>query len=323
MRFLSGWPPCPLWCAQKKEAGRTAERKNRMQYRTLGNTDLQISRVSYGGIVSAGFYDHVSYPSEGQEASDRYVAWALEEGVNYFDVAPAYGNAQEQLGRSLQGHRNEVSLACKTARRDREGAEKDLQESLKLLKTDHFDVYQLHAVSSLEDVEKAFAPGGVMELMRTLKQRGIARYLGITAHSEDAALEMIRLFPFDTVLFPFNWFMNMEHGMGNRLLEKAKEKKMGILCMKAFIERRWDPGEDRGCFPKSWCKPIDTDREMEFGLSAMKYALSLGVDTLIPPGNFKSFSFAVRHIDACLDNPSYDGALLREKLKAVRGKPFF
>ena len=293
-----------------------------MQYKKLGSTDLQISRVSYGGIVSAGFYDNVYYLSEGQDASDRYVAWALDHGVNYFDVAPGYGNAQDQLGISLEVHRKEIALACKTAWRDRKTAEKDLERSLKLLKTDYFDVYQLHAVASMEDVEKAFAPGGVMELMRTLKERGIARYLGFTAHSEEAALKMIELFPFDTVLFPFNWFMNMEHGMGNRLLEKAKEKKMGILCMKAFIERRWEPGEDRGCFPKSWCKPIDTDEEPEFGTAAMKYALSLGVDTLIPPGNFKSFSFAVNHIDECLESPSYDEELLKEKLKTVRGKEF-
>ncbi|MBP5728855.1 MAG: aldo/keto reductase, partial [Clostridia bacterium] len=255
--------------------------------------------------------------------SDRYVSWAVERGVSYFDVAPGYGNAQDQLGISLQPYRKQVSLACKTACRDRENAEKDLERSLKLLKTDCFDVYQLHGVSSMEEVERAFGPGGVMELMRTLKERGIARYVGFTAHSEDAALKMLDLFPFDTVLFPFNWFMNMEHGMGNRLLAVLKDRGIGILCMKAFIERRWEKGEDRGCFPKSWCKPVNTDEEPEFGIAAMKYALSLGVNTLIPPGNFKSFSFAVEHIDECIENPAYDEALLRRKLDTVRGKEFF
>ena len=188
-----------------------------MKYTKLGKTDLTVSRVSYGGIVSAGFYGNVTYPSEGQDASNRYVAWAVDHGVNYFDVAPGYGNAQDQLGISLEPYRKQVSLACKTQRRDKVSAEKDLERSLKLLKTDYFDVYQLHAISSMDDVERAFAPGGVMEMMRTLKDRGITRYLGFTAHSEDAALRMLELFPFDTVLFPYNWFMNMEHGMGNRL----------------------------------------------------------------------------------------------------------
>lgn len=294
-----------------------------MKYTQLGKTDIQISYVSYGGIVSAGFYDNVSYPTEGQEASDRYVNWAIDHGVNYFDVAPGYGNAQDQLGVSLEPFRKDVSLACKTIHRDRKNAEKDMARSLKLLKTDHFDVYQLHAVSSMDDVNRAFAPDGVMEMMRTLKDRGIARYVGFTAHSEEAALRMLELYPFDTVLFPYNWFMNMEHGMGNHLLKVLKEKGVGILCMKAFIERRWEPGENKGCFPKSWCKPIDTDLEPEFGISAMKYALSLGVNTLIPPGNFKSFSFAVDHIEECLREPVYDGLLLRSKLETVRGKEFF
>ena len=294
-----------------------------MKYTQLGNTDIRISCVSYGGIVSAGTYDNISYPTEGQAASDRYVSWAVDHGVNYFDVAPGYGNAQDQLGISLEPFRKQVSLACKTTCRDRENAEKDMEHSLKLLKTDYFDVYQLHAVSSMEDVDRAFAPGGIMEMMRTLKQRGIARYVGFTAHSEDAALRMLELFPFDIVLFPFNWFMNMAHGMGNRLLQAAGEKGIGILCMKAFIERRWEPGEDKGCFPKSWCKPIDTDSEPEFGIAAMKYALSLGVNTLIPPGNFKSFSFAVDHIEDCLKQPAYDEPLLKQKLETVRGKEFF
>ena len=294
-----------------------------MQYNQLGKTDIRISYVSYGGIVSAGFYDNVLYPTEGQEASDRYVNWAIDHGVNYFDVAPGYGNAQDQLGISLEPFRKQISLACKTAHRDRKNAEKDMERSLKLLKTDYFDVYQLHAVSSMDDVDRAFAPDGVMEMMHTLKERGIARYLGFTAHSEEAALRMLDLFPFDTVLFPFNWFMNMEHGMGSRLLQAAKEKGIGILCMKAFIERRWEPGEDKGCFPKSWCKPIDTDSEPEFGISAMKYALSLGVNTLIPPGNFRSFSFAVDHIEDCLKEPAYDESLLRQKLETVKGKEFF
>lgn len=292
-----------------------------MKYARLGKTDLTVSRVSYGGIVSAGFYSNVTYPSEGQDASNRYVAWAVDHGVNYFDVAPGYGNAQDQLGISLEPYRKQVSLACKTQRRDKASAEKDLERSLALLKTDYFDVYQLHAISSMDDVERAFAPGGVMDMMRTLKDRGIARYLGFTAHSEDAALRMLQLFPFDTVLFPYNWFMNMEHGMGNRLLRELNDRGIGKLGMKAFIERKWADGEDRGPFPKSWCKPINTDQEPDFGTAAMNYALSLGVETLIPPGNFMSFRFAVEHIDECDGKPNME--LLRSKLKTVKGQEFF
>ncbi|MBQ9358587.1 MAG: aldo/keto reductase, partial [Abditibacteriota bacterium] len=270
-----------------------------MKYTQLGQTGIRISMVAYGGIVSSGFYGGVRYPSEGQEASDRYVAWAVDRGVNYFDVAPGYGNAQEQLGRSLEPYRSGVSLACKTGCRDRESAARELAASLRLLKTDYFDVYQLHGISSMEEVDRAFGPGGVMELMAEVKQKGIARFAGFTAHSEEAALEMLKRYPFDTVLFPFNWFLHLEHGMGSRLLEVLGEKGAGILAMKAFIERRWNEGEDKGRFPKSWCKPIDTAEDPAFGVAAMNYALSLGAQTLVPPGNFESFRFAVEHIDTC------------------------
>ena len=297
-----------------------------MKYRAFGRTGINISAVTYGGIVSAGVYSNVAYPEYGQEASDHYVSWAIDKGVNYFDVAPSYGNAESQLGNSLKPYRNQIHLACKTACRGRAEAEKELTESLKLLHTDHFDVYQLHAISSMKDVETAFGPGGVMELMRGLKEKGIAANIGFTAHNEDAALKMIELYDFDSVLFPFNWFMNMEHGMGNRLLEAAKQRNMGVLCMKAFIERKWDNDEERKAskFPKSWCKPIDAE-DTEFGVAAMKYALSLGVDTLIPPGNFLSFSFAVNHIEECLAHPLTDAdrKFLEEKLTHVRGKEFF
>ena len=114
-----------------------------MKYTQLGKTDICVSTVSYGGIVSAGFYDNVSYPAEGQEASDRYVSWAIEHGVNYYDVAPGYGNAQNQLGISLEQYRKQINLACKTACRDKANAEKDMEQSLKLLKTDYFDVYDV------------------------------------------------------------------------------------------------------------------------------------------------------------------------------------
>lgn len=288
-----------------------------MEYKKLGRTGIEISSISYGGIVSM---------DDGQDASDKYVSWAIDKGINYFDVAPSYGDAEEKLGNSLKLYRNKINLACKTGQRMKDKAEQELLRSQKLLHTDYFDVYQLHGIASMEEVERAFGPGGVMEMVRTLKERGIARNVGITAHSEEAALKCIELYDFDTVLFPFNWFMNLEHQMGSKLIKASKEKNMGVLCMKAFIERKWNSEEEKkaSMFPKSWCKPIDVN-DVEFGTAAMKYALSLGVDTLIPPGNFASFSFAVNHIDEVLKNPlnEKDLTFLKEKLNTVRGKEFF
>ena len=297
-----------------------------MKYRSLGHTGFEVSAVAYGGIVSAAHYGGTTYPGDGQAASDGYVAWAIERGVNYFDVAPTYGDAQLMLGNSLAPHRKGVYLACKTGERRRAEAEKLMTESLRLLHTDYFDVYQMHGLSTMEDVETAFGPGGVMELMREMKEKGIARKLGITAHSERAALKALSLYDFDTVLFPFNWHMNMAHGMGDRLVAAAKEKGFGLLCMKSMIERAWTEEERYASkYKKSWCKPIDIDDEPRLLLAAMRYALSLGVDTLVPPGNFDHFKFAVEHIDEAVNAPLSEDerALLAERLEQVKARPFF
>ncbi len=297
-----------------------------MKYRAFGNTGFNISAVAYGGIVSAGHYGQTIMPGDGQANSDGYVSWAVDQGVNYFDVAPTYGDAQLMLGNSLKPYRRNVYLACKTTERTRKEAEKRMKKSMELLHTDYFDVYQMHALVKMEDVETAFGPGGIMEMMVEMKEKGIARKLGFTAHSEAVALKALSLYDFDTVLFPFNWHMNMAHGMGNTLIRTAKERGMGVLCMKSMIERAWTDEERYASkYPKSWCKPFDTDEEPEILLAAVKYALSLGVDTIIPPGNFDHFRFAVEHIDEALASPLNDAerAMLAARLEQVKDQPFF
>ena len=285
--------------------------------REFGKTGFAIAPVVYGGIVSM---------NDGQDASDRYVAWAIDRGINYFDVAPSYGDAQEKLGNSLKTHRKEIHLACKTQQRCRVEAEKEFKESMQALHTDYFDVYQMHALRSVTEVEAAFAPGGVMEMMRWAKEQGYARNLGITCHSEAAALKAISLFDFDTVLFPLNWHMNIGHQFGSHLCETAKVKGMGLLGMKQLIERSWFNAEEReqSQFPKSWCKPIDADNTA-LRLAAMKYTLSLGVHALVPPGDFLNFSFVVDHIDECLQQPlnAADLQLLKDAYAKVKEYPFF
>ena len=235
-----------------------------MRYNDFGETGLRISAITYGGIVSTmGNYSRYTFPGNGQEASDNYVSYALDAGINYFDVAPAYGDAQEKLGNSLKGVRDRIILACKTGRRDYDSAAREAEQSLGLLHTDHFDVYQLHALRNLEDVERAFEKNGVMRLMEELKKSGTATHLGITAHSEGAALRAMSLYDFETVLFPINWQMNMALGYGDRVLRTAREKGMGVLCMKSMIERGFGEGDDelRRRWPKSWCLPFDPETQ--------------------------------------------------------------
>jgi aryl-alcohol dehydrogenase-like predicted oxidoreductase len=141
----------------------------------LGNTGYEVSPVAYGGIVSM---------RDGQKNSDRYVSWAIDRGINYFDVAPLYEDAQEKLGHSLRPYRKDVYLACKTFVRRAAEAERELKESMRLLQTDYFDNYQMHSLQSVDEVEDAFSKGGVMELIAPLREKGGLRKLGITCHDE-------------------------------------------------------------------------------------------------------------------------------------------
>ena len=284
--------------------------------RELGETGFKVFPVGYGGIVSM---------NDGQDASDRYVSWAIDHGINYFDVAPSYGDAEEKLGNSLKAYRKNIYLACKTARRLSRDAGAEFEKSFEHLHTDYFDVYQKHSLSTQEDIDQAFGPGGVLEMMVKARRDGRVRKLGITAHSEEIALKAMALYDFDTVLFPVNWMMIMKNGMGTALCRDAKQRKMGLLAMKSLVHRRWfDQSEDRGDYSKSWCKPIDTDNKM-MGIAAMKYAFRLGADIMLPPGNFKSFSFVVDHIEEITAH-SITGdemALLENEFAMVKEYPFF
>ncbi|MDO4521927.1 MAG: aldo/keto reductase [Eubacteriales bacterium] len=296
-----------------------------MKYNQLGKTGYEVSAITYGGIVSAVQYDGIISPEIG--SSDEYVQWAIEHGINYFDVAPTYGDAELNLGKSLVPYRKDIYLACKTNKRTAKEARIDCEKTKELLHTDYFDVYQLHGICTMEEVEIAFGKGGVMELMEELKREGIARRIGFTAHSEEAALRMLELYDFDSVLFPYNWHMNQTTQMGDRLIKALKERNIGVLCMKSMIERAWrfpEDNEKKQRYPKSWCKPIDVEDE-EFLIAALKYVAEMGVDTIIPPGNIHHFKFAVEHVDEIFDQPltAQERQMLRERVEEVRAYPFF
>ncbi|MFA9380693.1 MAG: aldo/keto reductase [Acetanaerobacterium sp.] len=287
-----------------------------MEKTKLGNTGYEISRVVYGGIVSM---------EDGQAASDRYVSYAIEQGINYFDVAPTYGDAQEKLGNSLVPYRKDVFLACKTMERERDAAQTKMEESFRLLKTDYFDNYQMHALASFADLDTAFGPGGAMETLVRAKEKGLVRKLGITCHSEEVAVKALSLYDFDTVLFPLNWGLHLGKNFGTQITKIVKEKGIGLLGMKSLIHRAWINPEERSTsrFPKSWCMPISDNDAL--GVAALKYALSLGADALVPPGNFESFTFVVNHIDECLSNPLTDSdiAFLKAELEKIDERYFF
>ena len=196
-----------------------------MEKRRYGNTEVELSIVGFGGIVVRD--------TDPEEAS-RLVGSAIDNGVNYFDVAPAYGNAEECLGPALEPYRDSVFLACKTGKRDRAGAEAELENSLDLLRTDHFDLYQLHGMATREDNDQVVAPGGALEALQAAREKGQARHLGFSAHSVEIALDMMEAFTFDSVLFPLNWVNYTEAGFGPQVVARAQEKGVARLALKAL-----------------------------------------------------------------------------------------
>lgn len=151
--------------------------------RILGKTGKKLSVIGFGGIMLNNF---------SQEFANELVSKAWELGVNYYDVAPTYGNAEERLGPALKPYRKNAFLACKTTQREAAGAQKELESSLRLLQTDHFDLYQFHGFTSVEEVEKVFGPGGAMETFEKARKEGKIKNIGFSAHSVDAALLEMR-----------------------------------------------------------------------------------------------------------------------------------
>jgi len=256
----------------------------------LGKTGMEISRVIFGGIIVM---------DETQNDADRFVSYAIDKGVNYFDVAPSYGNAEERLGPALKPYRNKVFLACKTTERTAKAARKELEKSLKNLHTDYFDVYQLHAMSTKEDLS-VFEENGAMHALKQAQEEGLIRKIGITAHNEDIVLDALARFDFSTVMFPVNWALGLGKNMGKRVEEYCAAHQTGLFGMKTLVHRSWHDNEER-VYPKSWCKTIyDNDK---LGISALKYTLSCRVNAVVPPGNFEQFCFVESHLENCLNNP--------------------
>ncbi len=255
----------------------------RLGRRQFGKSTDELSVIGFGGIV---------VKDAEQDHANRLVAEAVEKGVNYFDVAPSYGNSEAKLGPALEPYRKNSFLACKTGKRDAAGARLEFDQSLKTLRTDHFDLYQLHAITDVEkDVDPCFAKGGTMEFLEEAKREGRVRYLGFSAHSVAAAKAALERFPFDSVLIPVNYASWMSHDVGPQVIKLAHERGAARLALKALCRQKW-PADDpqRGEFKKCWYKPFSDPAEADL---ALRFTLSQPVTAAIPPGDENLFRLAV------------------------------
>jgi len=255
---------------------------NRIARRTLGRTGEELSIIAFGGIV-------VMNETTGE--ASNVVAEAVDRGINYFDVAPSYGNAQERLGPALAPYRKNCFLACKTDGRDKDYSRTQLEESLRLLKTDHVDLYQFHALTKMSDLDKVLGPGGAMETMEAAKKEGKIRFIGFSVHSAETAVAAMDRYNFDTILFPLNFVLYTQAGFGPQILKKAQEKQIGILALKSMAKTVWPDDQNRD-HPeqKCWYNPAGFPDEASLGL---RWTLGHPITAAIPPGDERYFRLAM------------------------------
>src|SRR5579864_810805 len=255
---------------------------NPIAKRPLGKTGEKLSIIGFGGIVVM---------DESPDASANIVAEAVDRGINYFDIAPSYGNAQERLGPALAPYRKNVFLACKTEGRTKDESRKQLEESLRQLKTDHVDLYQFHALTKMAELDKVLGPGGAMETMEAAKKEGKIRYIGFSVHSQETALAALDRYNFDTILFPVNWVLFTQAEFGPKILKRAQEKQMGILALKSMAKTVWPANKkENHPEPKCWYQPAAFPDEASLGL---RWTLGHPITAAVPPGDEKYFRLAM------------------------------
>jgi aryl-alcohol dehydrogenase-like predicted oxidoreductase len=254
-----------------------------MPTRNLGKTGYKVGIFSLGGQAALE-------KAHNEDAAVPVINRALDLGVNYIDTSSIYGGperwSEQYVGKVMKTRRADAFLATKTIERTREGSLKMLETSLKLLQTDRIDLWQLHDIGTMADIDAIFAKGGAMEALLQAHEQKIVKYLGITGHYRpEPLMEAIHRHPFDAILLAVNAADPHHFSFSSQLLPLAVEKQMGIIGMKVPA---------RGRILSSWTPPpIEQQKHMWEGMvlaptpgtidmrQALYYSLSLPVSTVI------------------------------------------
>jgi len=240
-----------------------------VEKRRLGRTGHMSSIITLGCCA-------LGYVS--QREADKIIELALSHGVNHFDVAPLYGEAELRLRPWMKEHRDDIFLGCKTLKRMKKEAAEEIKRSLERMGVDYIDLYQFHGLDDLKDLEIAFGPDGALQAMLEARDKGIIKHIGITSHRPLTIIEALKRFDLDTVLFPLN-FILMKHRRPENdyepILKLARERDIGTIVIKAFAKGPWPPSIAKQASEKrpylTWYEPfdsqVDIDRCLWFALS--------------------------------------------------------
>ena len=253
-----------------------------MEQRRLGRTGHRSSVAIFGGAAL--------WQGDAARAEAAFAA-ALAAGVNHLDVAPQYGAAQEVLGPLVAPVRERLFVACKTLRRNPDGVRAQLEDSLRLLACTTFDLYQVHAVTDLDELD---ARADAFEAVLAAREEGLCRWVGVTGHEHTAPAahrEALRRYDLDTVMFPVNprlWADPDYRRDAEALLAEAAERDVGVMAIKAAAARPWG---DRAPTATTWYEPYATADEVARGVG---FALSTpGVHAVCTPGDTEVLPLAL------------------------------
>jgi len=267
-----------------------------MKTRRFGRTDHMSTIAIFGG---AAFWE-IS-----QEDADKVMEQVIEAGINHIDIAPSYGQAEERVGPWMPRERERFFLGCKTMERTKQSAWDEMQRSLKRLQTETFDLYQCHAITTMDELDSITMKGGALEAFVEARQRGLIKYIGITGHGVDAPkiyLEALRRFDFDSVLFPLN-FVQMENPEFRKnteaLIAVCKAKDVGTMVIKTITKGPWGEKEKTAT---TWYEPFDKADEIQ---RAVNFALSYEVTGLCTAGDTRVLPLV---LDACEKFKQLDGS---------------
>ncbi|MGE5226364.1 MAG: aldo/keto reductase [Planctomycetaceae bacterium] len=252
-----------------------------MERRRFGRTGHESTVAIFG---AAAFWE------VDQEEADRTMERVIEAGVNHIDVAPQYGLGEERVGSWMPRERDRFFLGCKTMERTKDGAAAELRRSLDTLRTDHLDLYQLHAVTSFEELDEVTRPGGALEALVEAREAGLTRWLGITGHGVDAPavfLEALRRFDFDSVLFPLNFVQCAQPAYRRdteALIAECRRRDVGTMVIKSVTRSPWGGHpETRTTWYRPFEEPTDIQRAVDFVLSYDVTGVCTAGDTSLLP----------------------------------------
>ena len=249
-----------------------------MEKRRLGRTEHHSSIVSFGAF---------SIGKLTQDEADVVIQMCLDYKLNHVDIAPGYANSMERLSPWMPEIKERMFIGCKTAKRTRDEAWRDIESIMTRMNIESFELFQLHAILDLDTLDRVTSKDGALQALIDMREQGISKWLGITGHGPHAPktqLEALNRFDFDTVMFPVNASMYRSPQYRNdaeRLIEACQDKDVGIQSNKMNARGGWG-NRPRDC--NTWYDPLRTQAEID---RALWWQLSQPIHTAPSCGEYK------------------------------------